>query len=398
VGVNPLQADVVITGGGPVGLWTAIQTKLRTGKNVVVLEKYMQYQRSNIYLNVDPSSLTGIPEDIELKEITEGWSKKRVAISKMEDALAKKATKLGIKILRGFNANPKELPTIFPHAHVFIGADGARSVTRKELFNDEMQFRTPHQYIAQIKYTVQDSPDEAAGSSYQKLDSFISNWKVTTILNRFVNPTIKRKPDGSVEVTLQIFIGKNTYDRIKGHTFKAPADVLTQFDSFPGTLQRVLRDWYGAHKELNISPLQEGSRPKLVSFALNSYAAKYMHTTDEKGRHWALVGDAAAGFPFFRSLNNGLLLGTNLSQSIEKSIKARESGLDHTAPLKGYETYAQYRVSLEYFTACIKNFFIRIYQSWIDLNSTTCLKSLYVKPHELRDIENRGNQLLQIHQ
>ena len=35
--------------------------------------------------------------------------------------------------------------------------------------------------------------------------------------------------------------------------------------------------------------------------------------TQESGKVWALVGDAAFGVPFFRALNDGLLCATELS-------------------------------------------------------------------------------------
>jgi len=41
-GENP---DVVIVGGGPIGLWTGIQTSILSGKKVTIIEKYNEYQK-----------------------------------------------------------------------------------------------------------------------------------------------------------------------------------------------------------------------------------------------------------------------------------------------------------------------------------------------------------------
>ncbi len=50
------KADVVFVGAGPVGLWTAVQLKLASPQtNVLMLEKYIEYQRSHV-LKVDPAS------------------------------------------------------------------------------------------------------------------------------------------------------------------------------------------------------------------------------------------------------------------------------------------------------------------------------------------------------
>jgi hypothetical protein len=43
--------DVIFIGGGPVGLWTAIQTKIyNPSANIIVFEKYSTYQRSHVLL------------------------------------------------------------------------------------------------------------------------------------------------------------------------------------------------------------------------------------------------------------------------------------------------------------------------------------------------------------
>jgi len=149
-----MKPDIVVMGGGPIGLWTAIQTKMRTGKEVVVLEKYQNYMRSDIRLNIDASSFDGAAKDAELNALIKGWSAAPIPIKTLEESLAKRAHELGIQTIKGYKAEPSALPKLFPSAKIFIGADGARSAVRHEIFGDAMKFDTKLQYMAQVHYTV----------------------------------------------------------------------------------------------------------------------------------------------------------------------------------------------------------------------------------------------------
>jgi 2-polyprenyl-6-methoxyphenol hydroxylase-like FAD-dependent oxidoreductase len=52
------DSPIVIVGGGPVGLWTAIQLKKRCPEShIVVYEKYLSYRRSHV-LSIDRNSLS----------------------------------------------------------------------------------------------------------------------------------------------------------------------------------------------------------------------------------------------------------------------------------------------------------------------------------------------------
>ena len=93
--------DVVFVGGGPVGLWTAIQTKLLTNKNILIIEKYLEYKRADIRLNIDSSSFAGVPDYEPLKALIQKWGGRVVPIKEMEEALTKCAHDfLGIKFLK----------------------------------------------------------------------------------------------------------------------------------------------------------------------------------------------------------------------------------------------------------------------------------------------------------
>ena len=62
--IKDVDADCVIVGAGPVGLFTAIQLRLRCpAMRVVMLEKYETYQRQHV-LRIEPASLhTGLEDD-----------------------------------------------------------------------------------------------------------------------------------------------------------------------------------------------------------------------------------------------------------------------------------------------------------------------------------------------
>jgi|GEM_PF-2289298 len=389
------KAQVVIIGGGPVGLWTAIQIRLLSRKKVVVIEKYETYQRSDIHLRIKAASLQGIPNNNDLKKLVKQWGNKIVPVKEMEDKLIHLAHQIGIKILKGEAADPKKLPSLFPNAKLFIGADGSKSLVRKIIFKDLFRFHSNLQYMAQVQYVVKPKLKRASQrespEKIQSIRNLSTTYKRQKLAEHFLIETTHPQLDGSARVTLQIFIDKKTHDQIAGATFRNPYYFETSLKNLPKPLKKLLIGWWGAQKELQgreISPNKKSN--KLTVVALNSYAAKEFVTVDQEGRLWALVGDAAAAVPFFRAVNNGFMLGTKLAKCTAEGLKDNSLTKSH---LTSYSRYATYRVTIERIRAWIKSLFITIAGLWLKVSNSVPWQTIRLTSSEKRRIKVGGSRI-----
>jgi 2-polyprenyl-6-methoxyphenol hydroxylase-like FAD-dependent oxidoreductase len=380
-------SQVVIVGGGPIGLWTGIQTRLLSGKNVTIIEKNETYQRSNIHLRISASSLEGIPSHPVLEGLVKKWGNRIVPIKEMEEDLTALAHQIGIKILKGHPADPKTLPELFPNAKLFIGADGARSSVRSTIFQNQFRFYSNLQYMAQVQYIIKPKSQGVSPSKKQSITNLSRSYKMQKFAEHFVIEKSDPQPDGSLRITLQIFTDKNTHDQIADATFKNPYYFETSLTKLPASLREVLLRWWGAQKELEDKVIvPDGERNKLTAIVLNSYASKEVVTVDQKGRLWALVGDAAAAFPFFRAINNGFMLGTKLAQCIAEGLK-KDALASH---LDSYSRYTTVRVQIERIRAWIKSFLITVLGVWFQSTNRLPLQAVKFKTSEQQHIRNCG--------
>ncbi len=387
------DSEIVVIGGGPTGLLTAIQTQALTGKKITVIEKYAEYQRADIRLNIHPSSLQGMANDEGLKKIVEGWKRGVVPIKEMEEALAQRANELGIKILRGYQAEPKLLPEQFPSAKVFIGADGARSTIRKEILGDQFKFNSNLQYLVQVQYVVNKKPleDDLAVKS-QKIKNFAETYSMQKFAEHLIIQNIRPQEDGSAKVTLQIFIDKDTYEKMSDATFKNPYYLETDLSKVPASLSEILIKWWGAREELHQEVITaEGNKlNKMTVIALGSYVAKEVVKEDEQGRLWVITGDAAAAFPFFRAVNNGMLLSTKLAKCIAKAFEGNKNKTIFSSHFKEYSRYVTKRAYIERIRAYIKNIFISISKFWVKVSSFLPWQTIKFSKAQKRLFYKRG--------
>jgi 2-polyprenyl-6-methoxyphenol hydroxylase-like FAD-dependent oxidoreductase len=382
--------NVVIVGGGPIGLWTAIQTKsLNPNKEIVVLEKHQQYQRADIRLQLDKGSFSGAACK-PLKDLTKEWGNKVVPIQEMENKLADLAGKLGIKILKGKSVDPEKLLTEYPNTEIFIGADGAHSSMRKKFFNDEYRFNTPLQHIAQIQYKMKKAPTK--NGKWFQVASATEDYVSQLFAGHFVSKTVTPLKDGTFQVSLRVFIDEKTYSEINKAKFNSPYYFTTSLQKVPDKLKNILIHWWGAHPKQTV--LADESN-KITAIALTSYAAKEFvkevprdpgHPGQKGHAIVALVGDAAQAYPFFRAINNGLLTATSLANTI---AKAKEPNV---ASFKSYTRYAAFRAVVERIRAACKNFFLNVVKIWFFLFKNSGMKSGSLRSIGMNESHKRGKE------
>jgi 2-polyprenyl-6-methoxyphenol hydroxylase-like FAD-dependent oxidoreductase len=148
--ISPLFANhdpisVLVIGGGPAGLATAIEAA-DSGAQVTVVEKRKSYSRGQSVFLVDSSIKllekwkVTIPE-MKAADLGEGGKFGLVPINQLEQGLLKRVNELGIKVIHGefkrlerkkavIASSEGEIPFLYD---VLVGADGIHSHVREEL-------------------------------------------------------------------------------------------------------------------------------------------------------------------------------------------------------------------------------------------------------------------------
>lgn len=384
------DTEVLVVGGGPVGLWTAIQAKVLSGRKVTVVEKYEVYQRADIHLTVKKSSTSGIPAHKALHTEIKNWFGRPYSIKNMEEGLTKIAHEVGVRIIKGYTADPKKLTDDFPEAKVIVGADGARSAMRKEISGDHFRFNTTLQHVIQVQYVVNYKPKEELEETslkrqVRKIQEQAETYSMQKFAESLIIQNIRHQEDGSSKVTLQIFVDKETYDQMSDASFKTPYYFETDLNKIPHSLRETLIKWWGARETLygEVIIAEQEKINKMTVIALGCSCAKESMQVDENGVVKVLVGDALETFPYFRSINNGFILGTKLAKCIASAFEQLEKTKDSTkakksftASFNSYWYYAIYRGYVERIKAYVKNLFVGLSSVWIKLSNLVPWQSI----------------------
>lgn len=173
--------SIVIIGGGPAGLATAIEAK-EAGADVVVVEKRESYTRRQIVFLFDSSLQllnkwrVSIP-NMMIESEEDGWAFAR--INQLEEGLAQRVADLGIRILFGEFKGIREKNAIISHEgeevklpyDLLVGADGVESSVRKELGITTKQMGKAQGIIAII---YKENP---------QVDFFLPTWSESLYIN-----------------------------------------------------------------------------------------------------------------------------------------------------------------------------------------------------------------------
>ncbi len=122
--------DVLFIGAGPVGLWTAVQLKIRAPHlNVVMLEKYAVFQRKHVVL-LNARSLWFMPSDKRLKQFAKNLPH-AIRTNDLEDRLSKLAQEIGIQVIIEAVTDVAIVVEKYKPLCV-VGSDGSHSIVRKK--------------------------------------------------------------------------------------------------------------------------------------------------------------------------------------------------------------------------------------------------------------------------
>lgn len=306
--LEPLMADVIFVGAGPVGLYTAIQIKLYCPElHIKMYEKHEEYQRKHVLI-IDKSSYKGSHEDSAFQSMLKKLEGK-VPTNVIEEQLLQFARDIGIEIDYKQVTSTTYLAQTHKEATVFIGADGSHSLVRKEIFDDKKTVEEDLQYIAELKYKIE-------GKS-RALSNFMEYLPALTLSNHFVSEFIGKERAGESAISLRFFVDADTYHEMRelGVTFKTPLDIeRIKTIQTPGIqkLSTSIQRWLVARQDFAKDRIVKDS-DKLTVVNLPVYRSEKFATEKDKNT-WLNVGDAAMGVPYFRALNAGLISGNTLAK------------------------------------------------------------------------------------
>lgn len=309
--------NAVIVGAGPIGLFLAKELKIRRPHwNIIILERHLEYSRHHFvkiethYLNTSAlghmffkaaSSVNPLLHTSVISPV------KVMSIMDLEVLWKKEAIDAGVVLRHELVADPERLESLFPSAELFFGADGSKSTVRKEIFGDSKSIDRELQYMLEFRYRLR----AGQGTPMNANDVY----KTRKILNFYFTEFIRNNED----IIIRFLVDKYVYDVLPPCTFRDPLLCETEVAAdIPASLQHDMKTVLNVRCQLYGDDYLPGSA-KLTKTALGIYKTSRVALRPgptETGKHlrchWFLVGDAAMGVPFFRSLNAGLDGATKL--------------------------------------------------------------------------------------
>lgn len=320
--ISAHDSEICIIGTGPVGLWTAYNILINDATaKVVIYDKKRGYDKSHI-LNIDKDELVS---NIRKYRKTAGQAQEADGgvfmgmlretgnipvdklVGELRRALERFEGRIQYKIL-----NIGDPAALSEKYDMVIGADGVHSIIRKKIFCDAMSVRENLQKILMVRFLITNDIDPAENS-----ETYIP--KLMDIVKTKVIHDIRygeADDNNDVPVTLTIVPDKDLQSRMKDEVGASPLHT-DPWDVLSGSMDDELRNKVvKILSEKNI-PIDQLKNLEVKCVELNNYAAAKF-TTCINGTKWFLVGDAAAGVPFFRSLNKGFKEGLYLANEIRK--------------------------------------------------------------------------------
>jgi 2-polyprenyl-6-methoxyphenol hydroxylase-like FAD-dependent oxidoreductase len=302
-----MNPEILIVGAGPVGLFTAIEMKLlNPALKIKILDRNKEYSRHHI-LRLEKNSLIKslTYKTFDAVKKLNGF----VPTSDIESTFLQIAKDLGIEIETGVKVDDcSALLKRFPSAHTIIGADGAHSVVRKQLFGDKKIVDTNLQYIVEIKYKAKGKtsllPPLTYGPALGQVPYFISE-------------NVGKEKEGSTPISLFVFVDKATYQEIR-NTPNAHLSDLKPTSKHMVKLLNTIQPWLSLRKAALNEEMVKDSE-KINGVTLDIYQSECF-AKEIDGKRAYVVGDAAAGVPYFRALNAGLIAATETAKAIATSI------------------------------------------------------------------------------
>lgn len=347
------DVDVVIVGGGPIGLAHAFGIKrLNPLLNVVVFEKYEEYQRKHSLIMQHQQlkelmRVTETEKDATLSNLLIRLEKDpNIRTNVLEGIFKQLAKDSGVTLLVEEVQKltlQQQLFERYPLARLIIGADGTHSVISEGLFPEGNQIKHEFDYVLQLRYEID---GEEKAEAIHAINFYQHMARQGLIANEYVG----HFEAGKTPVTMQMMISKQDYVALRQATSKNP---LRPFDDNPheqplADLPTHLSSFINKYLAEKIKACQQrGDIVEAASIRISvneapatharqvAYASPHTHNVPT-----VLVGDAGLGLSYFKGLNAGLQSTAALLSILKSSIRQGfQDRAEMDSALKRYETW-----------------------------------------------------------
>jgi 2-polyprenyl-6-methoxyphenol hydroxylase-like FAD-dependent oxidoreductase len=384
--------EIVFIGAGPIGLWTAIQIKLqRPNVKIVFKEKHEVYQRTHTLFLNHKSLADCVKDEAGIIEqlISQLKSIPHIRTNVLETSLLDLAKQLGIVIEhQKVDDIENDVLRDYPDAAMVVGSDGVRSQVRNQVFGEENAQRSPLAYAAQIKYSVK-------GKAVHENQLF-DTYPLLKQSNYLASVNVGKTQDGTTPVTIQHFIDKETYEKLKNKaTFQHPIKIFSDNvdEQLPPELLKDVKTQIGFRLTNGEDVLVDS-----VNLTVTELPQQRCQTTtlQKDGVYYGLIGDAALALSFFKGMNTGLKLATHFSKYIVdhwEQIIAKDPKV-FTQYEEFYDQYAEIALQQGFKTQTT----VKTLQSSINTSAYLPFQFLYFGNNQIADFHRQFDVIHQISQ
>ena len=229
----------------------------------------------------------------------------------MERRLKEECLARGVTFVLKAVGKPADVMDLHPGCSLFVAADGAHSRMRTALWGKDHLRRRNIYPSLDFNYVSAGQP------SYLKVNTYET-------MGHVYAENVGLMEGGISAVNIRMIVSEEQYDAIPRATVRDPLKVEpdSRFwsamgpDPFFGRTPK--QDFYellrlrAAHaRERRTDGPVTMTKIHLSQYDARSFARVVTH--DGSDRSWFLVGDSAAGMPFYRAVNSGMLLGSRLA-------------------------------------------------------------------------------------